>query len=98
MDLSFNSSVSGLRAAVTRVDNTAHSIANVNTDGFKSQRLVQSEGAAKDTVEISAVGYNAQDLAQDMTNLMSDQHTYGANLKMISMKNNMIGETIDLVR
>jgi flagellar hook protein FlgE len=97
MDLSFNSSVSGLRAAVTRVDNTAHSIANANTDGFKSQRLIQSEGV-KDTVSISAAGYNAQDISRDMTDLMSDKHTYGANLKMISMKNNMIGETIDLVR
>jgi len=97
MDLSFNSSVSAVRASVTRVDNTAHNVANANTDGFKSQRLVQSEGI-RDTVELSAVGYNAQDLTQDMTNLMSDKHTYGANLKMISMKNDMIGETIDLIR
>jgi len=98
MEISFNSSVSGLKAAVTRVDNTAHNIANTNTDDFKSQRLVQSEGAAKDTVELSAVGQNAQDLTQDITNLMSDQHSYGANLKMISMKNDMVGTTIDLVR
>jgi len=97
MDLSFNPSVSAVRAAVTRVDNTAHNVANANTEGFKSQRLVQSEGV-KDTVSISAVGYNAQDLTQDMTSLTSDKHIYSANLKMISMKNDMIGETIDLVR
>ncbi|MDR2728117.1 MAG: hypothetical protein LBB56_03220 [Chitinispirillales bacterium] len=97
MNVSFNSSVSGIKAAVTRVDNTAHSVANANTDDFKSQRLLQTEDA-KDTVSISAVGQNAQDITRDMTDLMSDKHTYNANLKMVSMKNNILGETIDLVR
>jgi len=95
MDLSFNSSVSGMRAAVTRIDNTAHSVANANTEDFKSQRLLQSEGPT-DSVSISAVGYNSQDLNNDMTNLMSDRNVYGANLKMVQMKNNILGETIDL--
>ena len=97
MNVSFNSSISGLRAAVTRVDNTAHSVANANTDDFKSQRLLQTE-EAKDTVSISAVGQNAQDITRDMTGLMSDKNTYNANLKMISMKNSILGETIDLIR
>ncbi|MDR0305683.1 MAG: hypothetical protein LBI42_02480 [Chitinispirillales bacterium] len=96
MELSFNPSVSGMRAAATRIDNTAHSVANANTENFQSQRLLQSEGAAKDTVSISAVGYNAQDLAADMTSLVSDKNVYGANLKMIAAKNDMLGETIDL--
>ncbi|MCL2688444.1 MAG: hypothetical protein FWE57_01180 [Chitinispirillia bacterium] len=98
MDISFNPSVSAVRAAVTRVDNTAHSVANANTEGFQSQRLVQTEGAARDTVSISAVGYNAQDITADMTSLMSDKNTYDANLRVISMKNNMVGELIDIVR
>jgi len=98
MDVSFNSSVSGLRAAVARVDNVANNVANVNTEGFQPQRVVQSEGAARDSVSLSVVGQHAQDLAQDMTELMSSARSYDANLRVISMKNNMIGETINLIR
>jgi flagellar basal-body rod protein FlgC len=39
MSLSFNSSVSGIRAAIGMLGISAHNTANVNTDGYKRQRV-----------------------------------------------------------
>jgi len=39
MSLSFNSSVSGIRAAMDMLGISAHNTANINTDGYKKQRV-----------------------------------------------------------
>ena len=39
MSLSFNSSVSGIRAAIDMLSISAHNTANINTDGYKKQRV-----------------------------------------------------------
>ena len=39
MSLSFNSSVSGIRAAIDMLNASAHNTANINTDGYKKQRV-----------------------------------------------------------
>lgn len=39
MSLSFNSSISGIRAATNMLSVSAHNIANSNTDGYKKQRV-----------------------------------------------------------
>ena len=44
MSLSFNSSVSGIRAATDMLSISAHNTANINTDGYKKHRVNLSEG------------------------------------------------------
>jgi flagellar basal body rod protein FlgG len=39
MSLSFNSSISGIRAATDMLNVSAHNIANINTDGYKKQHV-----------------------------------------------------------
>ena len=39
MSLSFNSSISGIRAATDMLGASAHNIANINTDGYKKQHV-----------------------------------------------------------
>jgi len=39
MSISFNSSVSGIRAAADMLSTSAHNIANINTDGYKKQQV-----------------------------------------------------------
>jgi flagellar basal-body rod protein FlgC len=39
MSLSFNSSVSGIRATIDMLSISAHNTANINTDGYKKQRI-----------------------------------------------------------
>ena len=44
MSLSFNSSVSGIRAAIDMLSVSAHNTANINTDGFKKQLVNLRDG------------------------------------------------------
>ncbi len=39
MSLSFNSSISGIRAATVMLSTSAHNVANINTDGYKKQHV-----------------------------------------------------------
>ena len=52
---SFFPALSGLRAASIRQDVSAHNVANVNTDGFKASRVVQSEAPAGGGTEVSDI-------------------------------------------
>lgn len=45
MSLSINSSTSGVRAAFTTLNVSAHNVANASTDGFKKQNVNLSEDA-----------------------------------------------------
>ncbi|MFP4013301.1 MAG: flagellar basal body rod C-terminal domain-containing protein [Chitinispirillaceae bacterium] len=95
MNTSFNTSAFGLRAAQTNLDNTAHSIANVNTAEFTPRKLHQSETIPPGT-RISAAKPGSQDLTRDMTDLTVSKNAYTANLKVIKLQDNMLGELIDL--
>jgi len=44
MSVSFNSSVSGIRAAIDMLSISAHNTANINTDGYKKQRANLRDG------------------------------------------------------
>ena len=44
MSSSFSSSISGIRAATYMLSVSAHNTANINTDGYKKQRVNLSEG------------------------------------------------------
>ncbi|MCL2182500.1 MAG: flagellar basal body protein [Chitinispirillia bacterium] len=43
--MNISASVSGMNAAQLRMDNVAHNVANVNTQGFEARRLQQAETA-----------------------------------------------------
>ncbi|MFP4240725.1 MAG: hypothetical protein ACLFQB_09775 [Chitinispirillaceae bacterium] len=94
--ISFNAPVFGLRAAQTNLDNTAHSVANVNTSGFAPENLHQSEMQPSETA-ITGAKPDTPDPARDMADLKVSKNAYSANLKMIRVQNNTLGELIDLV-
>ncbi len=48
MDITFNSTVSSIRAHERKLGVTANNVANVNTNGFKRERAVLQEGANGD--------------------------------------------------
>ncbi len=45
MSISFNSSLSGIRAATDMLNVSAHNTANMNTDGYKKYHVSLNEGA-----------------------------------------------------
>jgi flagellar basal-body rod protein FlgC len=101
-----------MSAAQLRLDNTAHNLANANTQNFRPQRIEQVETTRqpqtvqqpRDTFEPTNAGtaaYNAgrgeQDLATDMTDMITERNTYSANAATIRAQDEVTGTTIDLV-
>ena len=104
MDISFSSSLSGMKAAIRRHDIGAHDVANVNTGGFEEQVPHQVEKKPAGT-EISHVSRTPNsnkeisntDLAVESTEQIQNEKTLSANAKVIKAKDEMLGEVIDLL-
>jgi flagellar basal-body rod protein FlgC len=108
---SFFPALSGLRAASIRQDVSAHNVANVNTDGFKASRVVQSEAPGGGT-EISdirptgapAVFYMQQgqvtegsnvDLAAEITGQIGTLRSFQASLATLRSSDEMTEDLLD---
>ncbi len=70
MSLSFNSSVSGIRAAIDMLGVSAHNTANINTDGYKKQQVNlrddHDSGVIVDITESTETGSLYQNKRGDM--------------------------------
>lgn len=104
MDISFSSSLSGMKAAIKRHDISAHDVANINTGGFEEQAPHQVEKKPEGT-EISHVSRTPNSdkktsntsLATEATEQIQNKKTLSANTKVIKAKDEMLGEVIDLL-
>jgi flagellar hook protein FlgE len=104
MDTNFAIANSGLRVTQVRQDVTANNIANVNTDRFQAKSVVQTEqnpgvavGAIRKTPNTNPMGFSNTDLATEMTNMMVNRDTYGADARVIKVQDRMLGEVINLI-
>ena len=88
-----HASVSGLHAARTVLDVSAHNIANVNTDGFRPQRAelraLEPRAGVEATVTQApdaptAPGISGTELPVEMVNTFIARHTYAANAQMLN--------------
>jgi len=105
MDTNFAITNSALRVTQVRQDVTANNIANVNTDGFAAKNVVladQNPGVAvaaiRKTPNNNPQGFSNTDLATEMTGMIVNRDTYGANARVIKVQDRMLGEVIDLIR
>lgn len=105
MDTSFAISNSALGVTAIRQGVTAHNVANVNTDRFSSSEVIQKElnpgvgvGAVRKSSNTNPMGFSNTDLSKEMTGLMVNKDTYGANARVLKVQDRMLGEVIDLVR
>jgi flagellar basal body rod protein FlgG len=87
-------SVSGLHAARTVLDVSAHNIANVSTAGFRPQRaelraLEPRSGVAATVTQEpeapTAPGISGTDLPLEAVNVFVARHTYAANAQMLNV-------------
>lgn len=93
--------LSGMRAAQTRLDTTAHNVANAQTPSFKRQVVQQSAvpdaGGTQTQVlreNVEQTGDQGQ-LARDMVEQRGALHSYAANLKTIQIKDQILGSLLD---
>jgi flagellar hook protein FlgE len=107
-----SASLSGLSAFGKKLSNTAHNIANSNTDGYKKtvatitedgQRLPQvnlmqsnSPGAFVQEEGLLKETSNV-DLAEEFPQMMIAQRGYEANIKALKAQNDVLKSILDIV-
>ena len=91
-------SLSGMNAAQTRLQASAHNIANLNTDGFTRQEVAQSStnGGGTFTTISSSTSGPGNSLETDMVQQLQAKNDFLANLSVFKASNAMIGSLIDI--
>ncbi len=92
--------MSGLNAASTRLNVSAHNIANSQTPDFKPQRVQQTalaEGGVNVTVDSADTAQAAPlaNLAKDLVTQMVAAYEFKANLKVIQTQQDLLGQWLD---
>jgi flagellar hook protein FlgE len=92
--------LSGLRAAQTRLDTSAHNVANAQTPGFQRHHVqqtalpgaggVQTQVLREDTVQPG----DLSTLAQDLVEQRMATYSFAANLKTIETEDRLLGSLL----
>ncbi len=89
-------SLSGMNAAQTRLDSSAHNIANTETTPFRRQEVIQN--AQKDGGVSTSLGKSALEgsaLETDMVAQLQAKNAFLANLAVFKTSNQMAGALLD---
>lgn len=103
-------SLSALNASSTKLNETAHNVANANTDGYQPSRTLIEENVdgqgvrartIRDTSDISDEA-KAQlpsnvDYGKEAVESISAVHMYTANLETIKAEDSLVDTTLDLI-
>ncbi len=87
---------SGMNAAQTRLNVSAHNIANQNTAGTKRQEVTQTaqpDGGVRASVGTASVPGSA--LADDVVSQLQAKHAFIANLAVFKTHDKMAGALLD---
>ncbi|NDI84061.1 flagellar basal body protein [Undibacterium crateris] len=101
-----NNGLSGMRAAQSALDVSSHNIANMNTQGFKPQQIIQSEnstGGVSTAVRAPAAesagkpeaATSGTDAATEMVNSLQFRATFDLNAKMVKTTDDMLGTLVN---
>lgn len=96
--MNVNTSLSGMNAAQTRLDVAGHNIANLSTQNFTRQEVMQSDavnGGVNVSLAISSAGAG-NNLEADMVEQLQSKSLYQANLAVLKANNDMMGSLIDI--
>ena len=89
--------LSGMNAASLGLASAAHSVANLQTPGFRRQLTVQEalpEGGV--VVDIAHADIGGDALAEDIVQQMTASYTFKANLLTLQTHDRMLGSLLDL--
>ncbi|RTL34056.1 MAG: flagellar basal body rod protein [Burkholderiales bacterium] len=89
--------VSGVQAASTRLDVSAHNIANAQTPNFHRQVVhQQSQETAGVMTSVGKAEEVGPDVAADLVEQMQASYSYKANLRTIQTQEQMVGSILDV--
>ena len=89
---------SGLQAAQQRLSASAHNVANLNTPGFRSQRVTQEAAPGNAGVAVTGVQRAPSEgvaLEREAVEQMSATYSFSANLKTLRTQEHMLGTLLD---
>jgi len=99
----FSSNISSMNAHTGWMNNTAHNVANVNSDKFAPLGSVISEDAkenptlnTKTSKNDQVDGRSATDLTKEMTDMVASSKGFAANAPVIKTKNEMLGTLLNM--
>jgi len=89
-------SLSGLNAAQAQLDASAHNVANLATEGFRRQEVVQSEqaGGGVNTTRVQAQQVG-DSLETDVVTQLQAKNAFLANLAVFKTADKMAGALFD---
>jgi flagellar hook protein FlgE len=89
--------LSGMHAAQTALDSSAHNVANLSTAGFRRQEVVRTEqpnaGVSATITQASVQGAN---LATDMVDQLQAKNAFLANLAVFKTHDKMAGALLNI--
>jgi flagellar hook protein FlgE len=89
-------SLSGMQAAQTRLDASAHNIANQQTEGFQPlevQQTTQAEGGVTSQVQRSTG--TGPSLEDDVVAQLQAKNSFLSNLQVFKTNDNMLGSLLN---
>lgn len=90
-------SLSGMRAAQTQLNATAHNIANLSTKGFSRQEVsltAQPQGGV--SAALTTASQQGASLETDMVTQLQAKNTFLANLAVFKTQDTMAGALLNL--
>ena len=86
-----------MNAAQTRLQVSAHNIANLGTDGFRRQQVVQSDSTSGGaSVSLSRAPDAGSSMEADMVGLLQAKSAFLANLAVFRASDRMMGSLLDV--
>lgn len=94
----FAISLSGMNAAQTHLQASAHNIANLATDGFRRQQATPaSMPSGGVSVSLAPAAEPGSSLETDMVGLLEAKNAFLANLAVFKTSDRMVGSLLDTV-
>ena len=89
-------SLSGMQAASTRLNVSAHNVANANTPNFQRQVVHQSQEAAGVVTAVDKSEEVGVDLAAELIEQKAASYDYKANLRSLRTQEDLMGSLLDV--
>jgi flagellar hook protein FlgE len=103
MSLSFDASLSGVKAATIRQAVSANDIANINTPGYRQVNVYQTDASPDGTRIANLVrtpnsnpDLSGTDLVEEVKEQKISKNDFQANLKVITVKDEMTESLLDI--
>jgi flagellar hook protein FlgE len=103
MSLSFDASISGVKAAAIRHAVSANDIANINTPGYNQATVLQTDASPSGTRIASLAktpnpnpDLSGTDLVEEVKEQKISKNDFSANLKVIKIQDEMTKDILDI--